>query len=73
MNEHCAREDELLDLEPLQRLYKPARTLHGDLVIKRVRFTRDTKIGGEMNHGGDAIAEAPAHLVERRSDLLARA
>src|SRR3546814_1390178 len=49
MNQHRARVDELLDLETLQSIDQPSRTLDGNLLVERTGFTCNVVIGGEMD------------------------
>ena len=72
MDQHRAREDELLDLERLQPVDQSAGALHGDLLIERIRIARDVVISGKVDHRGDAIAKPRAHLVERGADRFVR-
>ena len=56
MHQHRAREDELFNLELLKMLQETLGAAHGDLFIKRARFTREIVVGGEMNNGRDSVS-----------------
>ena len=75
MDEHRAREDELLDLKVLRAEFpqQPTGPLHGDLLVLGARLAEEIIVGGEMDHRGDVRpvvltdgAESVAHALVGR-------
>ena len=64
MDQHRARENELLDIEVLKAVEQPLRTLDCNFVVKRVRLTRNIVVGREVQDRGDPGSKAAANLVE---------
>ncbi len=62
MDQHRARIDEPLDLEPLQRIEQMARALDIDVIVEGVFLAGEIEIGGQMDHGGNA-----APMIARKS------
>ena len=58
VDEHRAREDELLDLKVLRAEFaqQPAGPLHCDLLVFGARLSEEIVIGGEMDHGSDVCS-----------------
>src|ERR1700730_15823782 len=72
MHEHCARKDELLDLEPLKVLQQSLGASHGDLLVQGTWLAGEIIIGGKVNHRCDPIAVSNMHPLERSFDSILR-
>jgi hypothetical protein len=55
-------------LERLQPLDQPARALHGDPVVQRIRFAADVVVGGQMHDRRQAGTEALPNRIETLRD-----
>lgn len=73
MNEHGARQHELLDVEGVEPVDQAAGTLDGYLVIKRIGIARHIVIAREMDDGGDVRSVALTNLGQRSLYAVLRA
>src|SRR3546814_17007385 len=73
MHQHCARIDELLDLQVLKGIDQALRAVYRNLLIERVRLARDVIIGRKVDDRGDAVTEPLPNVGNRRSDAILRA
>src|SRR3546814_20099681 len=73
MHQHCARIDELLDLQVLKGIDQALRAVYRNLLIERVRLARDVIIGRKVDDRGDAVTEPLPNVGKRRSYALLRA
>src|SRR3546814_16303356 len=73
MHQHCARIDELLDLQVLKGIDQALRAVYRNLLIERVRLARDVIIGSKVDDRGDAVPEPLPNFVNRRSAAILRA
>ena len=74
VDEHRAREDELLDLkiQLAQALHDAGCALDSDLVVLRARFPEEVVVGGEMDNRGNVSAMVLADRSKAAADALVR-
>ena len=74
MDQHCAREDELLDLEGelVQSAQHAPRALDRDLVVLGARFAEEVVVGREVDDGDNALPMVLADRLEPRPHALVR-
>src|SRR5438309_982164 len=65
MHEHCARKDELLDLEPLKMLQQSLGASHGDLLVQGTWPAGKVIKSRKGNHRCHSNAVSNTHPLER--------
>jgi DNA-binding winged helix-turn-helix (wHTH) protein len=72
VGEHGAGEDELFDLELVQRAEKAASPANGDLIVHGARFSREVVVGRQVHDGVDLAPISVTDALDGGYDTLIR-